>query len=146
MATRQSNRPDRRLARADTLKPAELERIAASARYVGAAYHKLRPGNYGFVPPSNPRPHKALCDDLRPILRQEAANLLREGIIRGMVSQFEPERLPKYIWAVDEAGEVYEAKTAPVQETQYHGYRLGDNDPDMRAYILSEWKKRWMPG
>lgn len=142
MSKRQSNRPDRRLAPIETLTEAELKRVIATARYVGINIHKLHPGDYGFVPPVNPRPTKDVCDDLRIVLKKEAAELMRDGVQRGMVSHFEPGQLPKYIWAIDGDGEVYEAKTKPGQDRDYHGYRLGNDERDMRRYILAEWKKR----
>ena len=37
-------------------------------------------------------------------------------------------------------GEAYEAKTKP-PDTAYHGYRIGEDEPEMRRYILDEWKK-----
>ena len=52
---------------------------------------------------------------------------------------------PKYVWAVDEHGEVYEAKTKPERAERgadYHGYRVGDDERDMRRYILDEWGRR----
>jgi hypothetical protein len=146
MTRRQSNRPDRRIVPFDTLNTDELARIASEAQYGGSSYHKLHPGDYGFVPPSNPRPSKSPCDDRRPILKQEAAKLLLDGIQRGMVSRFGPGQLPKYIWAVDGDGEVYEAKTRPGQENAYHGYRLGDDERQMRAEVLREWERRCPQG
>lgn len=142
MNRRHGNRADRRIVPADALAPEELARIASLAQYGGSANHKLHPGDYGFVPPTNPRPSKSPCDFLRPVLKREAAKLLREGIQRGMVSRFQPGQLPKYVWAVDEHGEVYEAKTKPGQEVVYHGYRLGDDERQMRTEVRSEWKKR----
>jgi hypothetical protein len=38
--------------------------------------------------------------------------------------------------------EVYEAKTKP-PSTVYHGYRLGEDETDMRRFILGEWRKRF---
>ena len=142
MAKRQSNRPDRRLCPAGLLNTAELARIAATARYTGSANHKLHAGDYGFVPPSNPRASKSVCDDKRTILKAEARALFLEGIRRGMISRVESGQLPKYIWAVDEFDEVYEAKTKPGQETDYHGYRLGADERQMRADVLKEWNSR----
>jgi hypothetical protein len=83
-----------------------------------------------------------VCDDLRTVLLGEAEDLFREGIRRGMVSGFLAGGVPKYVWAVDETGEVYEAKTKPERETDYHGYRLGGDDRHMRNYILKEWRQR----
>lgn len=135
---RQGNRPDRRIAPDDFLDAAAREALLARVRYGGSANHKLRPGDYGFVPSHNPRPSKSPCDDLRPIPLEEASALLEEGIRRGMVSRFPQGGVPKYVWAVDEHGEVYEAKTRPERETDYHGYRLGEDDRHMRAQVLSE--------
>jgi hypothetical protein len=75
-------------------------------------------------------------------LKKEAARLLRQGIAKGMMSSFGQDGLPKYVWAVDEKGEVYEAKHKVGQETVYHGYRLGEDERDMRALVLKEWKQR----
>ena len=36
--------------------------------------------------------------------------------------------------------EAYEAKLG--RDGKYHGYRLGDDDADMRDWILEEWQKR----
>ncbi len=109
-------------------------------RYVGSANHKLRPGDYGFVPSHNPRPSKSVCDDLRPLLRREANELFRVGIMHGMVSALLESGVPKYVWAVDAKGEVYEAKIGA--EADYHGYRLGDDDKAMREYVRREWRGR----
>lgn len=72
---------------------------------------------------------------------EEAAQLFASGIAAGMISSFDPGGSPKYVWAVDRGGEVYEAKTKP-PDTVYHGYRLGDDEEAMRRYILDEWKRR----
>jgi hypothetical protein len=114
-------------------------------RYEGIPHHKLHPGDYGFVPPVNPRPSKSPCDELRPLLRREAARLFRRGLMVGMVSRLGPDGVPKYVWAVDGDGEVYEAKTKP-PHTVYHGYRVGEDEQEMRRYILGEWRKRCPQG
>ena len=139
---REGNRPDRRFADEEFLKVEDRKALCARLRYVGSANHKLRPGDYGFHPSHNPRPSKSPCDALRAVLLAEASSLMQQGIMLGMVSQFGDGSVPKDIWAVDEANEVYEAKTRPELETDYHGYRLGDDERDMRAYILKEWKRR----
>lgn len=139
---RQGNRPGRRWAQAGTYTKQELEGLVARVSYEGSSLHKLTPGNYGFVPPTNPRPTKSPCDDRRTVLKEEASALMVAGVRAGMVSAFAGEGVPKYIWAVDDDGEVYEAKTSPGQETAYHGYRLGDNEKQLKKMILQEWKQR----
>jgi hypothetical protein len=139
---REGNRPDRRIANAGSINDVTLNALAGRVTYVGSANHKLSPGDYGFVPPTNPRPSKSACDDIRSILLEEASALFYEGIKRGMVSNFTSSSVPKYVWAVDSKNQVYEAKTNARHETSYHGYRLGENEKTMREWILKEWHKR----
>lgn len=139
---RQSNRPDRRIAPVGAVSPDELQRIEQTASYGGSAYHKLHPGDYKLDPPFSPRLSKSVCDDRRIVLKAEAAALLKAGIRKGMVSRPNPGQLPKYVWSVDADGEVYEAKTAPDRGDPYHGYRLGEDEGQMRDFIKAEWNKR----
>jgi len=144
-AKRQGNRPDRRVAAVGSIPAEELRALVARSHYEGSSLHKLRPGDYRFVPPVNPRPSKSPCDELRPVLRAEATRLFRNGVISGVVSRFEPGGTPKYVWAVDAAGEVYEAKTNS-PDAGYHGYRIGEDEPEMRRYILGKWRERCPQG
>jgi len=141
MGKREGNRPDRRYAPTGSISREALEDLAGRVRYGGSANHKLHPGDYGFVPSINPRPTKDVCDDLRPLTLAEAQRLFAAGLNVGMVSPFDPGGAPKYVWAVDVDGEVYEAKTRP-PDPIYHGYRLGEDERAMRRYILDEWRKR----
>ena len=118
----------------------EVRANLSEARYVGSPHHKRRPGDYGFHPPVNPRPHKSLCDDLRAINLREACRLFRSGIRQEMVSSYLENGLPKYVWAVDHAGEPYEAKLGH-DGASYHGYRLY-RDQRMRQYIIRTWRER----
>lgn len=114
-------------------------------RYDGSSIHKLHPADYGFIPPSNPRATKSVCDALRPVLRAEATALFKAGLAHCMVSIFDAPSTPKYVWAVDGDDEVYEAKTKP-PDIAYHGYRIGEDETDMRRYIIAEWRKRCPQG
>lgn len=58
-----------------------------------------------------------------------------------MFSEFGEGESPKYIWSVDDGGEVYEAKSSSGREAGYHGYRLSEDDPQC-VYVLKEWKRR----
>ncbi len=145
MGKRQGNRPDRRVVSIGSLSTQEIEGLIVRMRYVGSAVHKLSPGDYGFIPSCSPRPSKSSCDEIRTILKGEATELFRQGIAAGMVSKIDDGGVPKYVWAVDEHGEVYEAKTKPERAERgadYHGYRVGDDERDMRRYILDEWGRR----
>ena len=132
---RKGSGPARRIAADGPLDRQTAAALLARCRYVGAAFHKLKPADYGLTPPSAPRPGKSVCDDKRYLGKAEAEALLEAGIGRGLVSAFTLDTVPKYIWAVDDDGEVYEAKAKPPRETGYHGYRLGDDD-DYRHHVL----------
>ena len=141
MRKREGNRPDRRIVAAGSVSKAELDGLLRRVRYAGSSVHKLHPADYGLVPPVNPRPSKSVCDDVRVIPLEEASRLFATGIEAGMISRFDGEGVPKYVWAVDADHQVYEAKTTP-REAVYHGYRLGDDEEAMRRYILGEWGRR----
>jgi hypothetical protein len=138
---RAGNRPDRRIVPSGHLAQELLAALALRVRYVGSGHHKLRPGDYSFLPPVNPRASKSVCDDLRPILIQEALTLFRCGIKLGMVSRFGETDNPKYVWAVDATGQAYEAKESKSTSNIYHGYRLAEDDY-MRKLVLEEWRQR----
>lgn len=138
---RKGNNPKRRIARSGFFTEHELEGLASTARYEGSPLHKIKYAGYGFVPPVAPRPSKSLCDDKRVIQRDEAQELLRTGIRLGVASSYRIGDWPKYVWAVDGAGEVYEAKLGH-DGFRYHGYRLAEDDAAMREWVLDEWSKR----
>ncbi len=141
MNPRQSRDPKRRLAPSDRLDQAGREALAARLAYTGSALHKRQPGDYRFHPPVNPRTWKSLCDGKRAILRAEAAELLRQGVLDGLFSDFPDNGAPKYVWSVDADREVYEAK---IDSSGYHGYRLEEED-DFRPLLLKEWARRCSP-
>ena len=134
-----SDDPKRRVAEVGTI-PQEILANLAKARYTGSAHHKTRAADYGFIPPTSPRPDKSVCDELRVIRLAEATRLFRSGIAAGMVSSYLQGGLPKYVWAVDGDGEVYEAKLGG-DGASYHGYRLLPKDNN-HEYLMAEWRKR----
>ena len=135
----QGNDKKRRIAPPGTISN-ETRTYLGKARYVGSAHHKSRPADYNFNPPVNPRPSKSLCDDLRTITLQEAIKLFRSGVRLGMVSVHQENGLPKYVWAVDQDGEAYEAILGS-DGPNYHGYRLNRKAPN-REYVIAEWNRR----
>ena len=137
------NRSNRRIAPVGTIND-EIVSNLNGAHYVGDPQHKLRPADYGFDPPVSPRPTKSLCDDLRPITRREASGLLRAGIRLEMVSTSLDNGLPKFVWAVDDDDEAYEAMLGG-DGSSYHGYRL-KHDAANRAAVIAEWNKRRRAG
>ena len=89
------NNPKRRIALRGYFTPPELDGFAARARYERSAPHKTRPADYGFHPPTNPRPSKSVCDDIRTIPLEEAREIFRACLELGMVSACDPWNLPK---------------------------------------------------
>lgn len=138
---REGNNPKRRIAKLGFFTGRELGGLASAAQYEGSALHKTRPADYGFEPQVAPRPAKSICDGMRVIRRDEAQALLRAGIRLGMVSSHLEGDWPKYVWAVDDSGEVYEAKLGH-DRLRYHGYRLAEDDNAMREWVIDEWSKR----
>ncbi|MCY4238992.1 MAG: hypothetical protein OXC93_11680 [Rhodospirillaceae bacterium] len=119
-----------------------MHRLLDEACYTGSALHKRVAADYGFHPPANPRPNKSLCDGSGRIVRlAEARALFREGVERGMISSIGHDGLPKYVWAVDSEGRVYEAKIEQ-GSSNYHGYELGEDDDGMRRLVVEEWRLR----
>ena len=142
MPKRQGNNPKRRIVPRDALDPEDLGRLAREARYVGSAHHKSKLADYRFTPPVNPRPNKSLCDGKRIVKKREAKELFRRGLSRGMVSRYPKNGFPKYVWAVDQDGEVYEAK-AGGDGRSYHGYALNaDGERDLCRWVITEWNAR----
>ena len=70
--------------------------------------------------------------------------MIEKGISLGMISSFAFGMFPKYIWCVDDDGEVYEAKTDETTAGTYHGYRLEEED-NMRDLVKHTWKERCQP-
>ena len=142
MPKRQGNNPKRRLAPRGELDAEDLRRVAREARYTGSAHHKSKLGDYGFTPPTSPRPSKSLCDGRRIVCIREAGTLFRQGLSRGMVSRYAEGGFPKYVWAVDQDGEVYEAKVGG-DGRSYHGYALNaDGERDLCRWVITEWNAR----
>ncbi|MFD2182227.1 hypothetical protein [Rhodoplanes azumiensis] len=138
---RPGNNPKRRIAPAELLGKEARADLAERAKYVGSGHHKRYPADYGLER-TNPRPTKSLCDLVKTVKLAEAGALMRKGLMCGMISDVRLGEFPKYVWSVDEDGEVYEAKTDPMTPGVYHGYRLEEED-DMRRLVESVWKKRW---
>ena len=121
-------------------RPSEevLNHLAERACYGGHAVHKRIPGDYGLTPPSSPRPDKTLCDTTGIFLRQVAVELLRQGIRRGLISDWSGDGFPRNIWSVSRDGIPLEAKLDDGNRGSYHGYPLESNDP-FGQVVIKKW-------
>ena len=135
---RSGSRPIRRIEAASRLDIQARKALAKRVVYVGSPHHKSKANDYGLLPHAAPRPTKSLCDLARGIPKAEAEDLLRKGVLKGILSAFTDDELPKYIWSVDDSGAPFEAK---IGNGGYHGYPL-ENTDDMSKIVLREWKAR----
>jgi hypothetical protein len=120
-------------------RPGRLQALAATARYGGNPEHKRNPGDFGLIPPACPRPHKTLCDDAGIFSRDRAVELLKAGILRGLVSGQERNGWPQNVWAVTVDGQPLEAELENPGQGVYHGYPMPEADP-FRETVLARWK------
>jgi hypothetical protein len=115
-----------------------LAQWAETASYGGNPVHKRDPGDFGLTPPSGPRPGKTLCDGVHVLQRKQARDLLREGLLRGLVSEQELNGWPKNVWAVTAEGHPVEAILENRETGAYHGYPMTLHDP-LREVVLDRW-------
>jgi hypothetical protein len=117
---------------------ARLHDLSIRARYGGDPEHKRNPGDFGLSPPSQPRPGKTLCDNAGVFERSDAERLLREGILRGLVSLQERQGWPQNVWAVTDGGIPLEAELENAEIGSYHGYPMPLEDA-FRQEVLKRW-------
>lgn len=120
------------------VRTVELQALASRARYGGNPEHKKNPGDFGLVPPSDPRQGKSLCDVAKIFKRSEAEKLLRAGLRKGFVSDRMVGDWPKNIWAVTEDGFAMEAQLENPDVGTYHGYPMPETDP-LSLEIIRRW-------
>ena len=60
---------------------------------------------------------------------------------RRVVSRYAEGGFPKYVWAVDQDNEVYEAVVG--RDGSYHGYALNaGRERDLCRWVITEWNAR----
>jgi hypothetical protein len=120
--------------------PEALMQLAAQVRYGGNPAHKRNPGDYKLSPPAQPRDDKSLCDRVKIFKKGEALKLLQEGILRGLVSEWDGNGFPKNVWSMTPTGAPLEAQIENPENGTYHGYPLEDNDP-FREAVIAKWNR-----
>lgn len=136
-AKRKSFNPKRRIASAPV--QADLDRLAGEVRYGGNPEHKRNPGDFGLSPPASPRRTKTLCDGAGVFSRALALELLREGIRRGLVSDWNGTGYPQNVWSVSADGVPLEAQLENPANGTYHGYPMPEDDA-FREIVISKWE------
>lgn len=132
-----SSNPKHRFARNAT--KADLERLAKAVHYGGNAEHKRNPGDFGLEPPFGPRPAKTLCDGANIVEHKLALKLLKDGVVRGLVSEQVRNGFPQNVWAVTEEGIPLEAQLENRETGTYHGYPMGEDDAFCEK-VIEKWK------
>lgn len=140
MQRRKGYNPKRRIASIESLALLDYADLAGRAAYGGNPEHKKAPGDFGLIPPVNPRPGKTLCDAAGPIAKPDAEQLLRSGFAKSMLSEQWRSGWPKNVWAVRE-GEAFEAQLENSDQGVYHGYPMPLDD-DFRKTVLITWARR----
>jgi hypothetical protein len=138
---RQTFNPKRRMrpSPASPIQVAELKALSVRASYGGSPFHKRVPGDFGLSPPAAPRPGKTLCDDC-VVEKEKAANLLAEGLRRGLISVQERGGWPQNVWAVTEQGIPVESELDNSVLGTYHGFPMPTADP-FRETVVSRWNQ-----
>lgn len=121
-----------------------LQKLYAEVIYEGNPQHKKSPGDFGLIPPCDPRAAKSLCDEVCIFKHADALRLLKLGVERGLVSvQINDYGFPQNIWSVttlENGKEVpLEAQKGNPQDGSYHGYPLQPTDP-MYEKVLEKWR------
>lgn len=128
---------------ADSVDHARLLEIAQSVCYTGNPVHKKNPGDYNLSPPSNPLPHKSLCDKTGVFTKSTALKILRESVIRGLISDQMRGGFPAIIWGVAN-GIAVEARLDNEQLGTYHAYPMQEGDP-FSTHIVNLWNQNEQP-
>lgn len=121
--------------------PSYLMELSKKITYGGNPEHKRNPGDFGLTPPSQPRPHKSLCDIVNIFTKAEAIKLLKDGLKKGLVSVNESNGFPQNIWSVSNDGYPLEAQLENPDQGVYHGYPMPETDP-FRDEVLACWGEK----
>ncbi|AFY61651.1 hypothetical protein Syn6312_2552 [Synechococcus sp. PCC 6312] len=133
--------PKRRIQKIEACDFKSLAELASQARYGGNPEHKKNPGDFGLTPPSGPRPGKSLCDSVKVFTKQEALELLKQGMKTGLISDRVEGQWPKNVWSVMEDKIPLEAQLESAEEGTYHGYPMQTEDPFCEE-VIKQWRIR----
>lgn len=117
-----------------------LKKLPDVVVYTGNPQHKKNPEDYDLTPPASPRQDKTLCDGVGRIKKQQALDLLKEGLKHGMISEQFRGKFPQKVWAVSENEIAFEAQLENKDQGEYHGYPMGA-DP-FASEVLRRWQQK----
>jgi hypothetical protein len=114
-----------------------LQELADRAHFEGSAKHKLEPHAFGMVPAPSGN-DDTFCDGhagFSPTDMARVPDLLRRGILAGLIGHNDVKGDPTLIWTVDDNGWIYEARITLPTQALYHGYPLLPADAFARKVI-----------
>jgi hypothetical protein len=133
---RSSNNEKRRL-RDPLPRDGQLKTWAERARYGGSGKHKLKPRAFGLKPaPSGA--DDIYCDGHAGFLPADlvrAPELLRRGVLAGLVGRHDTRDDPTMLWTIDDNGWIYECRITVPTRALYHGYPLLPGDAFAKKVI-----------
>jgi hypothetical protein len=115
-----------------------LPALANRATFEGYSKHKLRPRAFGLEPFTGEREDATYCDghaQFAPADMARAPNLLRRGILAGLVGHNLAQGDPTLVWSIDDNGWIYEARVTIPSRAVYHGYPVLQSEAIARPVI-----------
>ena len=137
----------RRLRRALPARTA-LQGLAERARFQPWEKHKLHPRRFGLPLYNGIDEDRTFCDgdaDFEPRDYQRIPNWLRQGILAGLISENDINGDPQLIWAITEAGWIFEGRITIPGQAVYHGYPVLPNEA-IAADVLSRCERTLLQG
>jgi hypothetical protein len=111
--------------------------LAARALFAGSGKHKLQPRAFGLEPaPSDG--DDTYCDGHAGFTPQDmsrARELLRRGILAGLVGHIDSRGEPSLVWTVDDNGWIYEGRITIPTQAAYHAYPVLPSDAFAKKII-----------
>ena len=126
--------PKRRICKPENLP--DLDALAEQVQYEGHPGHKRKSGNFRVG--TGPSGDRTLCDAAGIFDKEEALRLLREGVMRGLISVRTRGNFPQNIWAVSDDGRPLEAQQGSPGQGVYHGYPLLPHD-ELWDKVMMHW-------
>lgn len=115
-----------------------LTALAARARFEAYSKHKLQPQAFGLQPFTGQREDATYCDghaNFAPADMARVPNLLRRGILAGLIGHNDRQGDPTLLWTVDDNGWIYEGRLTIPSQALYHGYPVLRTEAVARVVI-----------
>ncbi|ABC21039.1 hypothetical protein [Rhodospirillum rubrum] len=112
--------------------------LASRASFAGHPKHKWDPLAFGLPLFSGERPDATYCDHharFTPADQARIPDLLRRGILAGLIGSIDTHGDPTLLWTVDDTGWIYEGRITIPGRALYHAYPVLPREAIARAVI-----------